>query len=379
MKKVSIIGGGITGLVTGLALKKQGIDCEIHEKAKAIHEVGAGIMLQPNAMKILDFLNLGRKVRAAGQELGALEISNSDFKPFRGSGKQRKNEKQESTFVSIHRARLQQVLIDAFPAEKLHLNSAYQSHQYSQEKIKVLTNQKPFDTDVLIGADGIHSKVRTQLFPSSELRYSGQTCWRGIATIELPFKFKQRGTESWGRKARFGFIPISSKEVYWFAVANAPKGEKEDPEERKQNLVNKYDSFNPLAQEIIKHTTSSSIIRNDMFDLKRLKSWSHKHIILLGDAAHAATPNMGQGACQGIEDAYYLSRYLMQTEKPTQAFKIFTQARRKKVDYVVNNSWMFGKMAHHPAGKILMKSIMALTPEKLLQNQLNKLYHIEGL
>jgi 2-polyprenyl-6-methoxyphenol hydroxylase-like FAD-dependent oxidoreductase len=230
---------------------------------------------------------------------------------------------------------------------------------------------------LLLGADGIHSKVRQQLFPKSATRYSGQTCWRGIAPVSLPNERIHHGQEAWGRKVRFGFAPISEQEVYWFAVANAPQGEKDEPGSKKEKLKAMYQDFHPLIGQIIDQTPPEKILRNDISDLKRLPTWYQNRICLLGDAAHATTPNMGQGGGQGVEDAYYISNILAQEKDYRQAFAQFEKERRKKVDYIVNTSWQFGKMAHNPLGQRLFKVMMKWTPERILARQMQKMYAVK--
>jgi 2-polyprenyl-6-methoxyphenol hydroxylase-like FAD-dependent oxidoreductase len=142
-------------------------------------------------------------------------------------------------------------------------------------------------------------------------------------------------------------------------------------------LKNRFSNFNPLVLNIIENTKAEKIIRNDISDLNRLEQWHKDKIVLVGDAAHATTPNMGQGAGQGMEDAYYLANILAKHNQLEQALNLFESNRREKVDYVVNNSWRFGQMAHSGFGQIVMKTIMKLTPDKVMKQQMNKLYSIQ--
>jgi 2-polyprenyl-6-methoxyphenol hydroxylase-like FAD-dependent oxidoreductase len=145
----------------------------------------------------------------------------------------------------------------------------------------------------------------------------------------------------------------------------------------KPSLLTLFKDFDPIIAKIIE--ASGDMHRTELIDLKRLDTWYNSNACLLGDAAHATTPNMGQGACQGIEDAFYISRYLKEADSPQDAFKAFEIQRRKKVDYVVNNSWNFGRMVHNRAGQMLLKGMMKITPEKIVDKQMNMLYAVEGL
>lgn len=375
--KISIIGGGIAGLTTALALNKVGLHCEVYERAQALNEVGAGIWMQPNALKVLDWLGLGDKVRQRGVLLDQVDITNANLIPFKKNDTKVIQDEKGNKIVAIHRAELQKMLFDALPEGTVHLNCDFDTYFYEGKQLKVSFGNTVVNTDVLIGADGIHSKVRHQTFQNTALRYSGQTCWRGIANIDLPHEFQHSGIESWGNKVRFGFSRVSSNSVYWFAVVNARQNEQDNPSTVQSKLETIYKDFHPLVLDIIRHTAADKIIRSDISDLKRVDKWHRDKVLLIGDAAHATTPNMGQGAGQGIEDAYYLANFLTGQQPLNSVFEAFESARREKVDYVVNNSWRFGKIAHSGFGQTIMKAIMKLTPEKVMMKQMHKLYSIQ--
>lgn len=311
--KVTIIGGGIAGLTTALALKKVGIDCEVFERAAALNEIGAGIWMQPNALKVLDWLDLGDPVRQAGVLLDQVDITNAQLVPFKKTEPEVVRDERGNRIVAIHRATLQKLLFTALPAGTVQLDSPFHGYTRLNDRLVVSVGNREVHTDLLIGADGIHSKVRQETFPGTSLRYSGQSCWRGVSDIHLPEEFRASGIESWGKKIRFGFSPIAADKVYWFAVINAPQHEKDDPSTLQSRLDRMYRDFHPLVRKIIGQTPSDKMIRSDISDLKRLDTWHTKNLVLVGDAAHATTPNMGQGAGQGMEDAYYLAHFLGKT------------------------------------------------------------------
>ncbi|WP_127141599.1 FAD-dependent monooxygenase [Flagellimonas marinaquae] len=376
--RITIIGGGITGLTTALALKKVGFQCEVFEKAREINEVGAGIWVQPNALKILDWLNLGQLIRDKGTILNQVDITNPQLVPFKKTTKEAVQDDHGNKIVAILRADLQKILFDALPEQLVHLGQDFKSYQYESNEINVLIGNKQVSCDLLIGADGIHSKVRTETFENTVKRFSGQTCWRGVADFNLPSEFESSGIEVWGRKIRFGFSQIGRNKVYWFAVINAKQGEIDELGSIKPKLSILYKDFHEVIHKILDHTAEEKIIRSDISDLKRLKSWHKENVLLLGDAAHATTPNMGQGACQGIEDAYYLANTLKKHNGNLRvALNEFESSRREKVEYVVSNSWRFGKMAHSLVGQFILKSIIRLTPEHKINEQMKKLYHVK--
>lgn len=374
--EISIIGGGITGLTTALALHKVGLQSTVYEQAKSLNEIGAGVWLQPNAVQVLQWLGLEEEVKNEGSVLNKMEITYPNLKPIKKIKNTVVSDRFGNQTIAIHRGKLQRILYDTFvKVGNVELNMPYLNHQVKEDNIQVHFKEKSIQTKVLLGADGIKSNVRNSMGLPSEYRHSNQICCRGIANIKLPAHLKNEGKEVWGRKLRFGFSPLSERTVYFFAVMN----KEISPEEMNiETLSELYTAFDPVVSDIIQ--ASGDIHTTELIDLKRLNTWHNANSCLLGDAAHATTPNMGQGACQGIEDAYYISNTLKESGKiPSDLFKQFVDKRRKKVDYVVNNSWNFGKMAHSVTGQLLLKGIMKMTPEKVMSDQMNTLYNIEGL
>lgn len=375
--KITIIGGGIAGLTTALALRKLGFEYELFERAKQLNEVGAGIWMQPNALKVLDWLGLGDLVRESGTLLNQVDITNAQLIPFKKTNQEVVQDEKGNKIVAIHRATLQKILFEAIPKENINFGYEFKSLEQKEHQVNISFGESAVLSDLVIGADGINSKVRESIFSNTSKRFSGQTCWRGISDIRLPNEFQNTGIESWGKKIRFGFSQVTENQVYWFAVSNASQNGTDNVNTLQTELKNRFSNFNPLVLNIIENTKAEKIIRNDISDLNRLEQWHKDKIVLVGDAAHATTPNMGQGAGQGMEDAYYLANILAKHNQLDQALNLFESNRREKVDYVVNNSWRFGQMAHSGFGQIVMKTIMKLTPDKVMKKQMNKLYSIQ--
>ncbi len=376
--KIAIIGGGITGLSTALALNKEGFECHVYEKSKVFAKVGAGIWIQPNALKVFEWLGIKTEIQDAGHTIHQATVANRGLQPLSQIKNSEITQGTNNHITSIHRHALHQVMLAALPEGTVHMDAPYNDHSIANNVVEVKVGHTTISCDLLLGADGIHSALRQQIFPNSQLRYAGQTCWRGIADFALPPNLSTTGHELWGHKIRFGFAPISTHQVYWFAVALAKENGTDNATTIQQELLNKFGQhFDNPVQKIIENTPQ--IIRNDIHDLKKLKSWSDGPVFLLGDAAHATTPNMGQGGCQGIEDAYYFAKALRTSNNLQTLGQRFEKVRRKKVDYIVNNSWNFGKMAHQPIGQALLKLTMRFLPDKLVQKEMAKVYAVDGL
>ncbi|WP_025743512.1 FAD-dependent monooxygenase [Aquimarina pacifica] len=376
--KHAIVGAGIGGLITALAFEKNNIAYQLFEKAPKLNEVGAGIWLAPNALQVLEYLGLFEEVKRKGNTIDQITLGKSDLSPLYDTRQNYVKDTLEYATIAIHRAELQKLLLEKIPPEKIHMGKEFNSFERldtGKVKIKFADNTAT-EADFLIGADGIHSKVRKQLFPESSIRYSGQTCWRGVAAIELDKEYKNRGIELWGDQIRFGISKIAKNKVYWFAVVLDAPHLKDNKDRIHQKLLRLYADFHPIVGELISSTPVDKILRNDIIDLKPLDNWYNGSICLIGDAGHATTPNMGQGGAQAIEDAYYLSD-LIKKQPNTNVFNLFQEKRKEKVSTIVQQSWTTGKMAHWKYGQGLRNFLLKNMPKKVLEKKMMKLYQID--
>ena len=374
----TIIGAGIGGLTTALAFERKEIPYQIFEKAPELNEVGAGIWLAPNALQVLESLKVLKDVFDKGNSIDRITIGKSDLSPISDSNQDFIKAKFGFTTIAIHRADLQKLLFDKIPKEKIFLNKGFHSFkELNSENIEVMFDDNTsIETKYLIGADGINSKVRNQLFPESCTRYSGQTCWRGVVEIELDKKYAHRGFELWGNQIRFGISKISRNKVYWFAVILAEKNSKEDTSLVKEKLLELFSNFHPLILDLISKTEVNQIIKSDINDLKSLSKWYKNNVCLIGDAAHATTPNMGQGGAQAIEDAYYLSN-LISGNINENIFELFQKKRQNKVSLVVNQSWSTGKMAHWKYGQNVRNFLIKNMPKRIIEKKMIEMYQLD--
>ncbi|WP_452224392.1 FAD-dependent monooxygenase [Lacinutrix chionoecetis] len=373
----TIIGAGIGGLATALVFEKLNIDYQLFEKAAGPNAVGAGIWLAPNALQVLEFANVLDQVTQAGNIINRITLTNAKLQSLADSSQLPAKEKYGFSTVAIHRGTLQSVLINALPKHKIHWNKAFQSFQENKDSVTVtFADGSQTTSQYLLAADGINSQVRNQLFPESQIRYSGQTCWRGVMQKPLPLAYKERGIEMWGKGIRFGLSQLSETETSWFAVKKSKAFKTDDKTILKEKLHKLYNNFHPLVHELIENTDINNILRNDITDLKPISHWQKGNICLLGDAAHATTPNMGQGGAQAIEDAYYLGK-LIDKYPERNNFKAFEKKRYKRVKSIVNQSWRTGKIAHLTTGATLRNTIFSKIPKKLIDRNMNSVYDLK--
>jgi 2-polyprenyl-6-methoxyphenol hydroxylase-like FAD-dependent oxidoreductase len=339
---IHIIGAGIGGLTTALILKQKGYKVRLFERAAAIEPVGAGIVLASNAMQVFQKLGLQAALENAGHKIHQMYLTDEQIHPLSVADLTYFEQKYNVTTIAIHRGDLQRILAETIGYEHITFGKRLATIQKIGEIYPL--NFEDGTTEIakiVIGADGIHSKVRNQLFGETKLRNAQQPCWRGVCDMVLPEKYLHKGHEAWGRGKRFGFFQINPQKVYWFALINPPK---EMPS--KMNLLELFKDFHPDILKIISQTLDNQIIMNDIIDLKPIHCWQKDKVCLMGDAAHATTPNLGQGACQAIEDAYTLGKCLENESDITTAFQQYEQKRLKKAHLVVNMSWQMGILAH---------------------------------
>jgi 2-polyprenyl-6-methoxyphenol hydroxylase-like FAD-dependent oxidoreductase len=339
---IHIIGAGIGGLTTALTLKQIGYKVRLYESATAIKPVGAGIVLASNAMQVFQKLGLQGALENAGHKIHEMYLTDEQINPLSIADLTYFEQKYNVTTLAIHRGDLQRILAETIGFEHITFGKRLATIA-KKENIYQLNFEDgtSVEAKIVIGADGIHSKVRNQIFGEMRTRNALQPCWRGVCDMVLPQKYLNKGHEAWGRGKRFGFFQINPQKVYWFALINQPRHMNQN-----LNLLELFKGFHPDILNIISKTLDNQIIMNDIIDLKPIHRWQQEKVCLVGDAAHATTPNLGQGACQAIEDAYTLGKCLENTEDIQYAFQQYEKKRMKKAHLVVNISWQMGILAH---------------------------------
>lgn len=371
MNNISIIGAGIGGLTIGNVLKQHQYDFTIYESAPEIKPVGAGIMMAVNAMQVFNHLGLKEKIENAGNKIHRIVIANESLQTISKTEILELETHYNSCNVAIHRAELQQILAESLPSGCLQLNHSLQTIRKEENYILHFENGNQIESKIVFGADGIKSNVRNQILKTGTIRSSGQKCWRGLVDFDLPEKHHQEAFEMWGKGKRFGFVKISKKKVYWYACIN------ENSFSLDASLADIFKDFDSLVLQLIEATESENIICNIISDLSPIPKWYTENLCLTGDAAHATTPNMGQGACQAIEDAYIIGKLLEKNQDFNAVFETFQNIRRKKVDYIVNTSRTIGKISQWEKGNSFRNFLMGLILESMNLKMAKRIIELE--
>lgn len=307
-KRVIVLGGGIGGLCAAISLRQIGVDVVVYEQAEALSQVGAGITMWANAIKALRKLGLADAVIKTGSTIQRGRMLTAGGRVLSVSEPGELERMFGEPTVAIHRADLHEILLSALPADAVRLGAKCVGFEQEAESVSVRFDGGGADrADLVVGADGIHSTVRRQLFPEVSLRYSGYTAWRGVVATRDEAALGVT-SESWGRGSRFGVVRVDDERVYWFATANAPAGMSLTATERKNFLRERFRGWHHPVKLLVESTPAEEILQNDIYDLKPLGRWGEGRVVLLGDAAHPTTPNMGQGACMAIESSLVLAR-----------------------------------------------------------------------
>jgi len=378
--KAIIIGGGIAGLSTALALQKQKIQTEVYESAVAFKPVGAGILLAPNGMEVLK--RLDKEVFAVISQK-ANPIKYMCIENYKGQLLAKSEFQENQDCVAIHRADLIQTFADFLPKDALKTNKKFGKLIVNDGRVEVSFEDKTEARgDFLIGADGIHSQVRQNLFGELPYRYSGQTCWRAVIPFSLPKPYKNRFTEIWGKQRgrRVGFGMINQHQLYFYATQYAEAAGKDDINTIKTDLLNLFKEFPSLVKDFMSELQAENIMRNDIYDIAPHDKWLKNKAVLVGDAAHATTPNMGQGGNQALESAWVLgqcfSKDITNLESGLQNYQ---RLRIKKAHKVINDSWRISQMMNikNPLLKNLRHFAIKATPTKIANSQMQKVYNLD--
>ncbi|MCZ7374567.1 FAD-dependent oxidoreductase [Micromonospora sp. WMMC250] len=363
-----IVGGGIGGLSAALALHRHGWRVTVLERAAELREVGAGLSLMANAVRGLDALGLGPALRDGGHGEAPGGIRDRHGRWLSRVDATEMVRQLGTTALGVHRATLHRTLREALPASSLHTDAAVEHVESGPDHADV-RYQGPdgphtLRADLVVGADGLRSRVRAQLWPRHPGPvYAGSTAWR--AAIEFPDPVPAAIT--WGPGAEFGMVPIGDGQLYWYAALNAPPGG-HAPDELAA-LRERFGDWHDPIPALMAATPPGVVLRNDIHHLAvPLPTYVRGRVALLGDAAHAMTPNLGQGAGQAIEDAVVLGAACAAgaTAVPA-ALAAYDEQRRPRSQAVARASFVagrFGQQLRNPIAVAMRDNALRLTPAR---------------
>src|SRR5580700_3960123 len=268
---IGIIGGGIGGVATAVALHRAGIDATVYERANQLREVGAGMMLWPNATRVLKELDLLERV-------AALSGLNRNFLVRSSAGTLLMNiglGHFDVPALCTRRSDLLGALISALPAERVRLGHDFGYFERQKSSVGIhFSNGVSVEHDFLIGADGIRSRVRSQLLGIHQPIYRGYTVWRGLGRLTGAVPGGSN-SETWGRGKRFGILNTGGDRFTWYATANTDPDHVDSLEGRQRELLRMFSGWHEPVERLIVGTDEGAILKNGAHDLPPLRRWGH--------------------------------------------------------------------------------------------------------
>ncbi|MEL7034552.1 MAG: NAD(P)/FAD-dependent oxidoreductase [Cyanobacteria bacterium J06592_8] len=330
--RIGIIGAGTSGVYLASLLAKQGYPVDLFEKAPEPRADGCGILLVSSGMKALQQGDpqLCQKIMNSG-----VPAQNFEFRNLRGgvaSSESVTYEENELPAILVHRKAILEALLETLPSESLHLNAQFKSVTQTDQGVTVSFNDgSQWEGDILVGADGIYSKVREFVVPGVEPSYLGDIVWRGVVENQSICKEGQFIVYIRGRGIYASFFDLGGGYTHWGFFIEKEQDESEKRLSRPHNIAMPPEELAKLPDQpkaVIESTPSEQIVCNFSYDLDSLPRLYQGRILLIGDAAHAKSPTRARGMTAGFEDALALSRYLASSTNVEEALKSFEDERK---------------------------------------------------
>ncbi|WP_124712368.1 FAD-dependent oxidoreductase [Mycolicibacterium nivoides] len=367
-QSILVVGAGITGLATAVALQRQGYEVTVLE-TRTDTTTGAGISIWPNALAALDEIGLGDAVRGSGGRVTAGAMRWHDGTWLRRPAPDRMIRALGEPLVVIHRTTLTEILTTALHPGTVEYGLGVQSLDDHDGGVRVrLSDGSERKATSVIGADGVDSVVARHLNGPLERRYAGYTAWRGVADCTID---PELSGETMAPGMEAGHVPLGTDHTYWFATQRAPQGHTNDDGEL-SHLQRIFGSWADPIPAVLAATDPEQVLRNDLYDRTPARRWARGPVVIAGDAAHPMRPHLGQGGCQGLEDAATLAGLAVREPDLPTAFARFAALRRKRVMRIVRESQLIGRVVNlrPPALSAAATRATVVVPEFVLTRHL---------
>ncbi len=355
--KVIVVGAGMGGLTTALALRQAGYDVEIYDRVKALRPAGAGISLWSNGVKVLNRLGLGSEIARIGgpmEQMAYYEGKTGNLLTRFSLSPLVKRVGQAP--YPVARTDLQQMLLSALGADQVQLNKRCVAiEETADSATAIFADGHRATGDVVVGADGTHSIIRSYVLGhATERRYVGYVNWNGL----VPVSDQLAPPNSWdiyvANGQRASVMPVGDNRFYFFLDVPLPKGTENNPDTYRQDLLGHFSGWAQPVQTLIQQLDPDKTNRVEIHDIEPLKTLIKGRVALIGDAAHSTAPDLGQGGCQAMEDAWALANYLFTTNiSVADALQRYQESRLERVAQIILKARKRSEMTH---GKVPTKT-----------------------
>lgn len=371
-RKAIIVGAGIGGLAAAATLRRMGLDVEIYERATDLRPAGSALSLMSNAVLALRTLGIEPKFEQNARIATDLHFRTKRGRPIRTLEFKPLTDELGAHSFAIHRANLQRVLADEIGDSPITFGATATGFEPDGDGVRVsFEDGRTAHGDLLIGADGFNSVIRSQISGPEQPRDGGYVCWLATPRYEdsrMPPGF---AAHYWGNGARFGIIDIGLGRVYWWGTKNMPPERARTWRGTRADVLRAYAGWAAEITSVIEATPEEDILTVPARDRPFLERWGRGPVTLLGDAAHPMLTSIAQGAAVAVEDAVVLARHLAKTPDVSAvrtALRAYEDERRERTKWIVGLSWSMSRMeqAEGPLRVAIRNNYFRFVPRSVL-------------